>query len=105
MCPVPDAVTGHAVAAFVVVNPDAVAALDGGPAALAGALRAHVAAEIGPIAKPREVVVVPDVPKTRSGKIMRRLLTQLFEGTPLGDTTSLQNEPCIAGIEKALATR
>ena len=102
VCPVPDAVTGHAVAAFVVVNPDAVAALDGGPAALAGALRAHVAAEIGPIAKPREVVVVPDVPKTRSGKIMRRLLTQLFEGTPLGDTTSLQNEPCIAEIEKAL---
>ena len=44
----------------------------------------HVAKEIGPIAKPRDVVVVPDVPKTRSGKIMRRLLTQLFEGTALG---------------------
>ena len=54
---------------------------------------------IGPIAKPRDVVVVPDVPKTRSGKIMRRLLTQLFEGTTLGDTTSLQNEPSIADIQ------
>jgi acetyl-CoA synthetase len=49
--------------------------------------------------------VVPDVPKTRSGKIMRRLLTQLFEGSTLGDTTSLQNEPCIAEIEKVLAAR
>ncbi|GAB2744800.1 acetate--CoA ligase [Sinomonas soli] len=102
VCPVADAVTGHAVAAFVVVNPDAAAALE---TDLATALRAHVAQEIGPIAKPREIVVVPDVPKTRSGKIMRRLLTQLFEGTPLGDTTSLQNEPCIAEIAKVLAAR
>ncbi|GAB3270499.1 acetate--CoA ligase [Sinomonas notoginsengisoli] len=102
VCPVEDAVTGHAVAAFVVVNQDAVVGLD---AELADALRAHIAKEIGPIAKPRDVVVVPDVPKTRSGKIMRRLLTQLFEGTTLGDTTSLQNEPCIAEIEKVLAAR
>ncbi|GHG43023.1 acetyl-coenzyme A synthetase [Sinomonas cellulolyticus] len=102
VCPVTDAVTGHAVAAFVVVNPAAVAAL---PGTLDEALRAHVAKEIGPIAKPRDIVVVPDVPKTRSGKIMRRLLTQLFEGTALGDTTSLQNEPCIAEIEKVLADR
>ncbi|MET3810616.1 acetyl-CoA synthetase [Arthrobacter sp. UYEF3] len=68
-------------------------------------LRAHVAKAIGPIAKPRDVVVVPDVPKTRSGKIMRRLLTQLFEGTTLGDTTSLQNEPSIAGIQQVLRER
>lgn len=104
VCPVADAVTGHAVAAFVVVNPEAVAAVER-RGDLAEALRAHVAREIGPIAKPREIVVVPDVPKTRSGKIMRRLLTQLFEGSPLGDTTSLQNEPCIAGIAEALAAR
>jgi acetyl-CoA synthetase len=45
------------------------------------------------------------VPKTRSGKIMRRLLTQLFEGTTLGDTTSLQNEPSIAGIQRVLRER
>ncbi|EMY36156.1 acetate--CoA ligase, partial [Arthrobacter crystallopoietes BAB-32] len=60
---------------------------------------------IGPIAKPRDIVFVPDVPKTRSGKIMRRLLTQLFEGTTLGDTTSLQNEPCIADIKQICESR
>jgi acetyl-CoA synthetase len=73
-----------------------------GPDPIVEELRNHVAKAIGPIAKPRDVVVVPDVPKTRSGKIMRRLLTQLFEGTALGDTTSLQNEPAIAGIQDAL---
>lgn len=72
---------------------------------IASELKAHVAKEIGPIAKPRDVVVVEDVPKTRSGKIMRRLLTQLFEGTTLGDTTSLQNEPSIAGIQTVLRER
>jgi acetyl-CoA synthetase len=55
-------------------------------------LRAHVAHEIGAIAKPKRIVVVPDVPKTRSGKIMRRLLVDISEGRPLGDTTSLQDE-------------
>jgi acetyl-CoA synthetase len=104
VCPVADAVTGHAAAAFVVVNPEAAAAVER-RGDLAGQLRAHVAREIGPIAKPREIVVVPDVPKTRSGKIMRRLLTQLFEGTPLGDTTSLQNEPCVAEIAQVMEAR
>jgi acetyl-CoA synthetase len=60
---------------------------------------------IGPVAKPRDVVFVPDVPKTRSGKIMRRLLTQLYEGTALGDTTSLQNEPCVGQIADVMAVR
>ena len=60
---------------------------------------------IGPVAKPRDVVVVPDVPKTRSGKIMRRLLTQLYEGSTLGDTTSLQNEPCVAQIAEVMTGR
>lgn len=68
-------------------------------------LRETVAVQIGPIAKPREIVLVPDVPKTRSGKIMRRLLTQLFEGTTLGDTTSLQNEPCIPEINAICRAR
>jgi acetyl-CoA synthetase len=96
VCPVEDAKTGHAIVAFVVLKaPHA----DG---EITAELRAHVARQIGPIAKPRDVVVVHDVPKTRSGKIMRRLLTQLFEGTTLGDTTSLQNEPSIAGIQRVL---
>ncbi|MBT2553257.1 acetate--CoA ligase [Arthrobacter sp. ISL-5] len=100
VCPVADPKTGHAVVAFVVLK----GGVSGELAAelIIEELRNHVAKEIGPIAKPRDVVVVPDVPKTRSGKIMRRLLTQLFEGTALGDTTSLQNEPAIAEIQDAL---
>ena len=103
VCPVADPTTGHAVVAFVVLRSDASGDASSESAAhVANTLRNHVAKEIGPIAKPRDVVVVPDVPKTRSGKIMRRLLTQLFEGTALGDTTSLQNEPAIAGIQDVL---
>ena len=100
-----DPVTGHAVAAFVV--PSGVGAPD------AATLRAHVAHQIGPVAKPRHVVVVPDLPKTRSGKILRRLLAQLWEAeqdrragrrpAPLGDTTSLQNPEAVAQIAAALA--
>lgn len=92
--PVTDALTGHAVVAFVVLADSE----SHSAAEVQDQLRAHVAHKIGPIAKPSAVVVVPDVPKTRSGKIMRRLLTQMFEGTPLGDTTSLQNEESMAGI-------
>ncbi|MFJ6537755.1 acetate--CoA ligase [Paenarthrobacter sp. NPDC091711] len=102
VCPVADPTTGHAVVAFVVLRSDT---SGDAPAQVAANLRNHVAKEIGPIAKPRDVVVVADVPKTRSGKIMRRLLTQLFEGTALGDTTSLQNEPAIAGIQDVLRER
>ena len=52
-------------------------------------LRAEVAREISPIAKPREIHVVPELPKTRSGKIMRRLLRDVAEGRELGDTSTL----------------
>ncbi|GAA3709257.1 acetate--CoA ligase [Zhihengliuella alba] len=110
VCPTADPKTGQAATAFVVpVDQSLVGGPGSGTAealpsaarrALVEELRAHVAREIGPIAKPRDVVFVPDVPKTRSGKIMRRLLTQLFEGTPLGDTTSLQNEPCIPELRR-----
>ncbi|MGR6900462.1 acetate--CoA ligase [Glutamicibacter sp. BSL13] len=106
VCPTPDATTGHAATAFVVpldqslvaAAPDAATAAR--REAFVAELREAVRRQIGPIAKPRDVVLVPDVPKTRSGKIMRRLLTQLFQGTELGDTTSLQNEPCIAKLEQ-----
>ncbi len=104
VCPVADPRTGHAIAAFVVLSPS----VGTGPAVgedVGRVLRDHVAAVIGPIAKPAAVVVVDDVPKTRSGKIMRRLLTQLFENTALGDTTSLQNEGCVPGIAAVLAAR
>ncbi|WP_181034516.1 acetate--CoA ligase [Arthrobacter sp. 08Y14] len=117
VCPVADPKTGHAIAAFVVLSSAAPAAgTETGTEVgtepdsdftqrVTAELRAHVARQIGPIAKPAAVVVVPDVPKTRSGKIMRRLLTQLFEGTQLGDTTSLQNEPCIADIADVCEAR
>ncbi|MRG59153.1 acetate--CoA ligase [Agromyces sp. CFH 90414] len=91
---VTDATTGEAIAAFVVA-PDGLEGrsdASSGASDRAAALRAHVATAIGPIAKPRDVVFVADLPKTRSGKIMRRLLVDLAEGRPLGDTTSLQDE-------------
>ncbi|MFF5792967.1 acetate--CoA ligase [Paeniglutamicibacter sp. NPDC012692] len=106
VCPTADAKTGHAATAFVVPFDKSLVGTSLPYEALArqqsllAELRNHVARQIGPIAKPRDIVFVPDVPKTRSGKIMRRLLTQLFEGSTLGDTTSLQNEPCIAQIKE-----
>ncbi|GAA5225789.1 acetate--CoA ligase [Paeniglutamicibacter antarcticus] len=111
VCPTPDTRTGHAATAFVVPFDKSVVGTDLSGEALAkqqeliAALRDHVATQIGPIAKPREIVFVPDVPKTRSGKIMRRLLTQLFEGSALGDTTSLQNEPCIEQVKQICDAR
>lgn len=67
------------------------------------ALRAQVARDIGPVAKPKHVVLVPELPKTRSGKILRRLLAQLWQGDPLGDTTSLQNPWAVEGVRAAVA--
>ena len=102
---VADAVTGQAVVAFVTPS--------GRSEPTASVLRDEVARAIGPVAKPRHVVVVPDLPKTRSGKIMRRLLAQLWEAEqdrragrqpqPLGDTTSLQNPWAVDGIADVLA--
>ena len=105
VCPVPDPRTGHAAVAFVVANERWLADDDAAAAERAEQLRRHVGRVIGPVAKPAEVVFVPDVPKTRSGKIMRRLLTQLFTDEPLGDTTSLQNEPCVGQIAEVMAAR
>ena len=101
---VADERTGQAIAAFVVpsARPAGGAPRDAGspdePAVwsaltpeLSAVLRAHVTEQIGAIARPATVLAVPDLPKTRSGKIMRRLLGDLSEGRPLGDTTSLQD--------------
>lgn len=103
---VTDATTGEAIAAFVVTGTSHVLGRGGeAPEAsvAATALRAHVAEAIGPIAKPRDVVFVPELPKTRSGKIMRRLLVDLAEGRPLGDTTSLQDASVPRRIAELLA--
>lgn len=101
VCPVEDELTGHAAIAFVTItDPEN---LD--EAGLRDALRAHVTREIGPIAKPKDVVVVRDIPKTRSGKITRRLLGELYQGRDLGDRSSLQNEEALDHIADVLTRR
>jgi len=80
-----DDTTGQAVVAFVILRS---AAGDGGEDVVQE-LRNHVAKEIGPIAKPRQIMVVPELPKTRSGKIMRRLLRDVAENREVGDSTTL----------------
>ena len=77
--------TGQAICAFVILKESA----HGGAANMIDELRTEVAREISPIAKPREIHVVPELPKTRSGKIMRRLLRDVAEGRELGDTSTL----------------
>ena len=66
-------------------------------------LRAHVATKLGAIARPRDVYLVPDLPKTRSGKIMRRLLRDVAEGKNLGDTTTLADETVVEAIRAGAA--
>ena len=65
-------------------------------------LRNHVAEQIGPIAKPRQILLVPELPKTRSGKIMRRLLRDVAEGRDLGDVTTLQDAGIMGLINAGL---
>jgi acetyl-CoA synthetase len=81
-----DEQTGQAICAFVILESSAA---DAPRHQMVEELRAEVAREISPIAKPREVHVVPELPKTRSGKIMRRLLRDVVEGRELGDTSTL----------------
>jgi acetyl-CoA synthetase len=79
-----DETTGQGIVAFVILR----AGVEDGDG-LVKELRDHVAREIGPIAKPRQIMVVPELPKTRSGKIMRRLLRDVAEHRDLGDATTL----------------
>ncbi|HEY5853444.1 MAG TPA: acetyl-coenzyme A synthetase, partial [Aldersonia sp.] len=64
-------------------------------------LKAAVAREISPIARPREIKIVPELPKTRSGKIMRRLLRDIAEGRELGDTSTLVDPAVFDAIKNA----
>ena len=82
-----DPTTGQGIVAFVIVRGVGEDEAQGGQ--LVAELRQHVAREIGPIAKPRQIMVVPELPKTRSGKIMRRLLRDIAENRSLGDVTTL----------------
>jgi len=83
-----DETTGQGIVAFVILRggvPEETAKGE----QLVKDLRDHVAKEIGPIAKPRQIMVVPELPKTRSGKIMRRLLRDVAEHRDMGDVTTL----------------
>ena len=93
-----DETTGQAVCAFVILRESAG---DGG-ADIVTELRNHVAKEIGAIAKPRQIMVVPELPKTRSGKIMRRLLRDVAEHREVGDVTTLADSSVMSLIQHGL---
>jgi acetyl-CoA synthetase len=90
-----DAHTGQAIVAFVTLK----GGEEGTPERLAE-LRDHVGKKIGPIAKPANIVFTPELPKTRSGKIMRRLLRDVAENRPLGDTTTLADPAVVVEIRE-----
>ncbi len=104
-----DPMTGQGIVAFVILRGDAASriAAQGGSAAadLVNELRKHVATVIGPIARPRQILIVPELPKTRSGKIMRRLLRDVAENRELGDVTTLQDSAVMSLITSGLSTK
>ncbi|ASY23116.1 acetyl-CoA synthetase [Candidatus Planktophila versatilis] len=96
-----DELTGQAIVAFVILR-GGTAHADGD--ALVKELRNHVAKEIGAIAKPRQIMVVNELPKTRSGKIMRRLLKDVAENRAVGDATTLADPNVMKLISEGLKT-
>lgn len=90
-----DAMTGQAIIAYVTLR--------GGLEVDEKVLREHVAKEIGPIAKPKMIFFTPDLPKTRSGKIMRRLLRDVAEGRNIGDTTTLADASVVSELQRRAA--
>jgi acetyl-CoA synthetase len=94
-----DDMTGQNIVAFVILRGSAVDTGD----ALITELRNHVATEIGPIAKPKQILVVQELPKTRSGKIMRRLLRDIAENRKIGDVSALQDSAVMSLISSRLA--
>ncbi|HET6214938.1 MAG TPA: acetate--CoA ligase [Micromonosporaceae bacterium] len=92
-----DATTGQAIVAFVILRGDV-----RGDGELVKELREHVAKTLGPIAKPRQIMLVAELPKTRSGKIMRRLLRDVAENRSLGDVTTLQDSSVMDLISAGL---
>jgi acetyl-CoA synthetase len=94
-----DSTTGQAIVGYVIVRSGFEASDD-----LREAIRQHVATKLGAIARPRAVIIVPDLPKTRSGKIMRRLLRDVVEGRELGDTTTLADANVVEAIRDRAAS-
>jgi acetyl-CoA synthetase len=95
VCGANDPVTGQAIVAFVTVRGGVDATAE-----LGEELRGHVAQKIAPTARPKLVVFTDELPKTRSGKIMRRLLRDVAEGRALGDTTTLADPAVVDEIRK-----
>ncbi|MDP1712623.1 MAG: acetate--CoA ligase [Candidatus Nanopelagicaceae bacterium] len=94
-----DAMTGQGIVAFVILR-SGIAHAEGNE--LIQQLRNHVAKEIGPIAKPRQIILVAELPKTRSGKIMRRLLQDVAENRAVGDSTTLADPNIMKLISEGL---
>ncbi|MBB5075619.1 acetate--CoA ligase [Nonomuraea endophytica] len=92
-----DPVTGQAIVSFVILRGSVEESAD-----IAAELRNHVAKTLGPIAKPRQILVVPELPKTRSGKIMRRLLRDVAENRSVGDVTTLADSTVMNLISEKL---
>ena len=91
----PHEIKGQAVAAFVTVKEGTVPS-----ESLVAELKEHVVKKIGAIARPDDIIFTADLPKTRSGKIMRRLLRDIAEGKALGDTTTLADPGVVARLKE-----
>ena len=96
-----DNMTGQGIVAFVILR-GGVEGANGDQ--LVKELRAHVGKEIGPIARPRQILVVQELPKTRSGKIMRRLLRDVAENRAVGDATTLADPNVMKLIAEGIST-
>jgi acetyl-CoA synthetase len=95
VCGRKDERTGQAIVAYVTLKGN-----DSGSMEMLEELRNHVGTKIGPIAKPANIVFTPELPKTRSGKIMRRLLRDVAENRTLGDTTTLADPAVVEEIKE-----
>jgi acetyl-CoA synthetase len=93
-----DELTGQAIIGYVILRGSAEPSAE-----LGEEIRQHVAVKLGAIARPKTVVLVPDLPKTRSGKIMRRLLRDVADGRQLGDTTTLADPAVVEEIRTRAA--
>ncbi len=93
-----DELTGQAIVAYVTLQGD----LEGTPE-IEAQIREHVATQIGKLARPKRILWSEDLPKTRSGKIMRRLLRDIAEGRTLGDVTTLRDPTVMAELQKKVA--
>jgi acetyl-CoA synthetase len=99
-----DAMTGQGIVAFVILRGGTEHQSTESGEALIKSLKAHVAKEIGAIARPRQIMVVNELPKTRSGKIMRRLLRDVAENRAVGDSTTLADPNVMKLISEGLSS-